>query len=133
MTWHIICSKLELESRSTCFLLWINSGFSSVPEKMPKNANAALLAMSQAVHSLISLYICTLIAPSGWAYICIIKQLMNTNTEQSLRVTRLKLDLRSIYLFVLCLRPYVQNYKIIFLLKSKCFLHINAPYLQNKK
>lgn len=45
----------------------INSGFSSVPEKIPKNANAARLAMSHAVHSFISLYICTLIASGGWA------------------------------------------------------------------
>lgn len=46
-------------------LLCKNSGFSSVPENMPKNANAALRAMSHAVHSFISLYIWTLIAPSG--------------------------------------------------------------------
>lgn len=51
------------------FLRRMNSGFSSVPENMPKKANAALLAMSQAVHSFISLYIWTLIAPSGWAWI----------------------------------------------------------------
>lgn len=49
-------------------ILCMNSGFSSVPEKMPKNANAARLAISHAVHSFISLYICTLIAPGGWAY-----------------------------------------------------------------
>eukprot|EP01018_Ginkgo_biloba_P012954 Gb_38987 [translate_table: standard] len=30
-------------------------GFSSVPEKIPKNANAARLAISQAVHSFINL------------------------------------------------------------------------------
>lgn len=41
-------------------------GFSSVPENIPKNANAARLAMSQAVHSFISLYTCTLIASGGW-------------------------------------------------------------------
>lgn len=52
----------------TSNLLCKNSGFSSVPAKMPKNANAALLAMSHAVHSFISLYICTLMAPGGWPY-----------------------------------------------------------------
>lgn len=49
-------------------ILCKNSGFSSVPAKMPKKANAARLAMSHAVHSFISLYICTLIAPGGWAW-----------------------------------------------------------------
>jgi hypothetical protein len=50
-------------------ILCMNSGFSSVPANMPKNANAARLAISHAVHSLINLYICTLMAPGGWAYI----------------------------------------------------------------
>jgi len=47
-------------------ILWINSGFSSVPEKIPKKAKPRRRAMSHAVHSLMSLYISTLIAPGGW-------------------------------------------------------------------
>lgn len=51
----------------SCILL-INSGFSSVPEKIPKNANPRRRAMSHGVHSRISLYISTLIAPGGWPF-----------------------------------------------------------------
>jgi hypothetical protein len=46
-------------------ILCKNSGFSSVPANMPKNANAKRLAISQGVHSFINLYICTLMAPGG--------------------------------------------------------------------
>lgn len=56
----------DAASRSrTCYVLFMNSGFSSVPANMPKKANAALLAISHAVHSFINLYICTLTAPGG--------------------------------------------------------------------
>lgn len=72
------CSRIEEASLGKHVILCMNSGFSSVPEKMPKNANAARLAISHAVHSLISLYICTLIAPGGWAYM----QKHYTNTEE---------------------------------------------------
>lgn len=76
-------SNFYLEETSICMtsgnvwlgkfiLLLMNSGFSSVPEKIPKNKNAARLAMSHAVHSFMSLYICTLIAPGGCA--CTINQ-----------------------------------------------------------
>lgn len=61
------CNKNERVGRLQ-FILGMNSGFSSVPEKMPKNANAARRAMSHAVHSFMSLYTCTLMAPGGWAY-----------------------------------------------------------------
>lgn len=50
----------------------MKSGFSSVPEKIPKKANATRRAISHAVHSFISLYSCTLIASSGC--ICIVNR-----------------------------------------------------------
>lgn len=109
--------KLKFEAIEVVIeaLLWINSGFSSVPAKMPKNAKAALLAMSQAVHSFISLYICTLTAPGGCAYIRIWKMLMfalhilvkdykwkKINTWVSVSELILVYNIFSIYKFLTC-------------------------------
>jgi hypothetical protein len=75
---HMLLIAVSLMSNQTAVTLFLNqtavtlaiilcknSGFSSVPANMPKNANAARLAISQAVHSFINLYICTLMAPGG--------------------------------------------------------------------
>lgn len=63
----VTVSLMSNQTAATMFatILCMNSGFSSVPANMPKNANAARLAISHAVHSLINLYICTLMAPGG--------------------------------------------------------------------